>query len=302
MTIKLSDLQIRSKNSVDDKALLENIKHNMNVIKNWIRPSVSHNHKALMISAGRSLKGHLDGIKKKQEEGYKIFCIKHALPKLVEAGIEPDGVFILDPRTIEGYSTHGVKRADLYATVPKNTILFVASMTAKDVTDHLISLGVKVVGWHAAVTGLLEYLQSVGINDMMINNGTSSATRAIGVLRMLGFRHLELVAFDSDVEEPTEAQKRERNVEGPMKYSQVVDDDGSVFWSTGELLAQVQDLKQLVGIYEPQYDYFDMWEGGLGYRAFSKEKQRRKELYDNRATGLETVDFDLQMQKFRSIG
>ncbi len=275
MTVKLKDLKIQSKNSADNKELMAHIHENMDMIQGWVEPCWAHDKKALIVSAGSSLQRHLPKIKKKQKEGYEIFCIKHSLPVLVKAGINPTACVMLDPRPLAGYSTHGVKREELYETVSKDKTLFlVASMTNPSVTKHLFEQGLRVVGWHAAVTGLVEVLRERQVSGCMVHEGTSSATRSVGLLKMLGFRHIELVAFDSDVVEPTPEQKRERNVEGPLKYTQVVTETGDVFWSTGELMAQVQDIKNLVKIHTHSGNLkLSMWEGGLGYTAFTEEKK-----------------------------
>jgi hypothetical protein len=298
--MKLNDIKIKSKNSADNKDLIVNINTNLDTISRWVEPCWQHQEKALIVSGGRSLSRHIEKIKEKQKEGYAIFCVKHSFPKLVAAGIEPDVVVILDPRPLEGYSTHGIQRKDLYENIPQKTMFFVASMTHPSVTQHLFSIGANVVGWHPAVTGLVEVLTERKINGVMINDGTSSATRSVGLLKMMGFRHIEMVAFDSDVLEPSEEEKRQRNVEGPAKYTQIVSDDGTVYWSTGELLAQVQDIRHLVKIYANSHITLEMWDGGLGYAAFQAESRIQEEISRGGGlTGFIPQDYEVQMQSLR---
>ena len=45
-------------------------------------------------------------------------CVKHAYPGLIANGIKPKACILLDPRSIEGESTHGVKRKDFRVWVP----------------------------------------------------------------------------------------------------------------------------------------------------------------------------------------
>lgn len=301
MAFNLKELQIKSKNSADDKQLQDNIKVNYDLINQWISPSEKHDLKALMVSGGVSTDEYMVRIKAAADAGYQIFCVKHSLPKLLKAGIVPEGVFILDPRTAKGYSTHGEVREDLYKDVPESVVFFVASMTSPDVTKNLIEQGLNIVGWNANVTGLSEYLQHEKIDTLVFNYGTSSATRALGVIQMLGFNHIEMVGFDGNVSEPTEKEKRERNIEGPHKYVQVVDPEtGKTYWSTGELLAQVQDMETLVNIYKGLVDVFDMWPGGIGYLAFKSAVQKRTDTLENKLTGLPTMGYTRQMDLFRA--
>lgn len=301
----LETLEIKSKNSVDDKSLVENIKTNYSIINNWIKPCFPHDKKALIVSAGPSTKICKDKIIKARDDGYEIFCIKHSLPMLLEMGVVPTGVFILDPRTIKGYSTHGQVRKDLYKDVPDSVIFFVASMTAPDVTQHLINEGKKVVGWNALVTGLQEYLQENNIKTLIFNYGTSSSTRAIGVMSVLGFKHVELVGFDSCIQgTPTEQQQIEVCVEGPPKYSMIIDPtDGAQFWSTGELLAQVQDIKTLTKMYKNTYEHFEMWDDvdSVGYRAYLTTLKQINDVKENATFGIDRVTYEDMIDQFKDI-
>ena len=76
----------------------------------------------------------------------KVFCVKHSYPKLLKNGIKPFACVILDPRPIEGVSTHNIVRKDLFKKIDKSTIFLVASMTDPSVTKHLLSKGANVKG------------------------------------------------------------------------------------------------------------------------------------------------------------
>ena len=48
-------------------------------------------------------------------------CVKYAYPGLIANNIKPDACILLDPRSIEGESTHGVKRKDLLKDLDEDT-------------------------------------------------------------------------------------------------------------------------------------------------------------------------------------
>ena len=64
-------------------------------------------------------------------------CVKHSLPMLLKEGIVPWACNILDPRPIEGTSTHGIVRKDLFKDIPEEMIFFVSTMTDISVKKHL---------------------------------------------------------------------------------------------------------------------------------------------------------------------
>jgi len=302
MTQQLENLKVKSRNAADNKELIENIHTNLDLIDKWVKPCWEHGGKALLVSAGRFLKDHIENIRKAQKDGFDVYCVKHSYKTLVDNGIIPKACLILDPRPVNGYSTHGQQRKELYQNLTKDTLFFVASMTHPSTTEELLNNGGNVVGWHVAVTGLTEVLQERKVNAVLITDGTSSATRGVGLLKVMGYRHIELVAYGSDVDEPSPQQKRERNVEGPLKYQQVLDGD-DVFWTTGELLAQVQDLQHLADLYAISPVHLSMWEeNSLGCRAF-KKKQQQKELEKKGGgfgEGNDTVNFEDLMKTFNN--
>jgi len=241
-----------------DEVIARNIIHNCQMIKNWLGPCKTHDMQAWLFSAGPSLdfatkemfpKKYFDGLPR---DSYRIFCIKHALPALKEAGVIPDFCVALDPREIKGTSTHGKPREELYAAAPKETTMLIASMTHPSVTKYLLDRGYKVVGWHAA-SGALNSLLEQGIMKQCIqlDGGTSSAMRTLSIAHHLGFREANLVGFDCSLEgEPKENELQPSDKPGGperYKYFEVKNPkdkrDQFEFWASGELVAQAQDIE-----------------------------------------------------------
>jgi len=179
------------------------------------------------------------------------------LPQLAKAGIVPDFCVALDPRDIKGTSTHDIVREELYAAAPRETVMLIASMTHPSVTQYLLNHGYKVIGWHAASSAINELVESGSMKSAItIAGGTSSAMRAISLAHHFGFRKAKCIGYDCSLaEEPPEEQKATTVMAGPAegkqkekpKYIEVFNPndkkDRFSFWTTGELVAQAQDIE-----------------------------------------------------------
>jgi len=192
-------------------------------------------------------------------------CVKHSYPHLLANGIKPWACVVLDPRSIEGESTHGIVRKDLFKTIDPSTKFFIASMTDPSVTKYLIEKKANVYGWHAFTESLrneeereqeikdqkITVMEDLGIPEgaTLITGGTCAAMRILGIMHTMGFRKYHLFGFDSSLkDEPTKEQKKEttgaEDEEPKPKYLQV-NVRGENFWTTGELLAMAQDCERI---------------------------------------------------------
>jgi hypothetical protein len=263
-TTKLPDeftrvpIVVTPKDSRPKQEIIDNVKQNKKLIKDfdWIKTSKVNTETAIIVSGGHSI--DFDLLKKRiAETDNKVFCVKHSYPKLLENGIQPFSCVILDPRPIEGTSTHGVVRKDLFKTVDKETIFLVASMTDPSVTKYLLSKGANIKGWQAYSDALRDMNikdkivvdKETGIEEgsTLITGGTCAAMRTIAIAHTLGFRNFELFGFDCSIEgEMTEEKKKQKTDTEPdkNKYMQV-ELGGEKFWTTGELLAMAQDCEKL---------------------------------------------------------
>lgn len=233
---------------VDD--IRKNIKENVKAMNSWLEKCKPNGETLNIVSGGPSFLKHIDYLKETKD---KIICVKHSLPMLLEQGIIPWGCNILDPRPIEGTSTHGIVRKDLFKVVPKETNFFVSSMTDISVIQLLKKSNATIVGWNAYSDAIVEkekdgkvvIPKELGIpqNATLLTGGTCAAMRAISVGHTLGFRNFNLFGFDCSVPEPKD--KTEVDGTGKQKYLHVVT-NGKKFWTTGELLAMAQDVEKLL--------------------------------------------------------
>ena len=264
-------IRVVPRDSVPSAEIANNARENLTLFPKdcWLQKAKIHNEIAWIASAGPSL-GHLlrTGYIRKEwfsgNQGHKLFTVKHALPTLNKYGIRPHFCVVLDPRPIQGVSTHGHVRQTLYSHAPKSTKFLVASMTHPSVTKWLIRNGYEVYGWHSAANGLVTSKEDLakGVppgplqnQPHFIQGGTCSATRSISLAHFMGFRKANLLAFDSNLaSEPTDKEYTDV-VDGQVvkKYWQTSIGGSKPFWTTGELIAQIQDLENFLS-----FDYLDI--------------------------------------------
>jgi hypothetical protein len=261
---------VNPKDCVPKEDIMDNVRSNMKLIHatNWVDKAKTTKDVGIVVSGGPST--DWDELRKviKEEEKHgakaRIMCVKHSYPTLLQNGFEPWGCTILDPRSLDGTSTHGIVRRTLFKTINKNTLFFVASMTEPSVTRFLLKKKAKIIGWHAYTQALQKNIEDqkklvkpgdkpklivekdLGIEEgsTLITGGTCAAMRTIGIMHTLGFRRFHLFGFDCNVSEPNKKSLKEVGEEGAPKFMQVGVDNNS-YWTTGELLAMAQDCEKL---------------------------------------------------------
>jgi hypothetical protein len=268
--------------SIKPEQVLANIKENLRQIPNWYGELFYPNgFEAIIVSAGPSMEKYVTELNLKERmenpnRAFIVFCVKHALPRLLAMGIEPDFCVILDGRPFNEDSTHGIDRRSLFSKIPEKTMFLVASMTHPGYANYLMTAGARVLGWHTSVSGIEDFQKQGIITEPVITGGTSSGTRCIGIANAMGIREMTLVGFDSCIHNPTEQQLQELDKKGRVKYiptdlplmnpNAYIDEDrlttinslietfdgegytynsslSKRFYTTGELLAQAQDFE-----------------------------------------------------------
>ena len=244
------------KDCVEKDDLRENILRNMEMIDRWVDWCKPHADLGIIASAGPSLAKTMETIKAHVDGGNpngtlaRVMAVKHSYPTLLKAGIVPWGCIVLDPRSINGTSTHGIVRTELFKNIHPDTIWFVSSMTNPEVTEMLIKEGARIMGWHAYSNTALKLPEIAG--HRLITGGTCAAMRSIGLMHTLGFRKLHLHGYDSCTE-GVPKDPMEKTEDGKPKWLKV-ELNGREFWTTGELVAQAQDFEKLLEREDNDYE------------------------------------------------
>ena len=272
---------VHPKDCMPSEDIKNNIQANLKKVNTWIDKKCRVNSEIIfVVSAGPSLDvSQIKNDKEMLEEGnktVKIVCVKHSLPFLMEAGVIPWGCTILDPRPVDGISTHGVVRSTLFNDIHPRTNFFTASMTDPSVIDLLGEKGGKIIGWHAfseAARGGIDK------NALMITGGTNAGLRTIGIGHTLGFREFHLYGFDMSLEkEPSAEDMKAKDEEGKPRYFNVSVGQNS-YWTTGELLAGGQDLEKLFKTGNEMDLVLKFKGGGMGAELWNLEEPKHLEGY-----------------------
>ena len=106
---------VNPRDCVPKDYIRNNIRDNLKLIdKNkFISKYRTHTDHAIIISGGPGI--DYTDLKEtiKKYPNALTMCVKHAYPGLLKNNIKPKACILLDPRSIEGESTHGIKRKDL---------------------------------------------------------------------------------------------------------------------------------------------------------------------------------------------
>lgn len=258
-------LRVNPIDSADLTDIENNVETNLGLISDWLTPAGGPDmfKKGVLLGAGPSLGKLLKAgfIHKNMfsPTEYVTFTCKHAIPLLMEHGFTDLYCSVLDPRPIDGISTHDVKRRDLYESAdPKHVTFLVASMTSPTVTSYLLDRGYTVKGWHADSLALKKHKERIPFS---IGGGTNSILRAIGIgSTCFGIREFNLIGLDSSLEQPSKEVEADPNsylytdkdpVTGSPKYLKSFCGPGEglhsnrhiALWTTGELAASLSDLE-----------------------------------------------------------
>ncbi len=249
-SVDANNINIKTRNCLDHGKIKANVAANLGQIRAWAticRPSdrtygmADRNNEIVLCSAGPSLVNHIEEIKKLQNEGAKVVCVKHAIEVLKVHGIKPWAVVLLDPR---GHVEEFIRTPD------PEVVYFVASMCDPAVVKTLNDNKCVVIGYTAFVNaGETELMLP---SDLPVSGGSGTATRSIGIFSdMLGFKTFHLFGYDLCHQQKPDM--KEKTVDGQDKYMELTLDTQShkakkvtrTFWTEGQLLAQSNELKTL---------------------------------------------------------
>jgi hypothetical protein len=252
---------VTPKDCMPDDYIINNVNTNIENVDggDWIEECKLTEDHMIIVSGGQidyeSLRLTIKNLESNGKNP-KVACVKHSYPRLLKHKIVPDYCIILDPRPIDGVSTHGVVRKELFKKINKDTLFLVASMTDPSVVEYLQSKDATIKLWHAFSDAIRDKDEkgefkinpncNIPEGSVFVTGGTCAAMRTFGMFHVLGFRTFHFFGFDCSVpeEDITDEMKEEKLDTGHQKYFKVESDD-QVFWTTGELLAMAQDCEKL---------------------------------------------------------
>lgn len=255
--IDLNQLKVLTKNCVDHDIIRKHVTENLKLITKWVEHIKEHKEEIVIANAGPSLDPEC--IRSYYDRGYKIVAVKHALKKLLDAGIIPWACILLDPREhVKDFIDH---------PKAKRVKWFVASMVSPKVTKVLLQKGCDVWGYHAYVGA--EENKLIPKGHVMVTGGSATCTRGLCLLNgLLKFRKFHLFGYDlCSFDKPDLEQKKNGRPVWIDTELEATNGDLKLkrqFYTKGEFLAQVQEIQQLLDL--PEYDlkfYGDTEKGGI---------------------------------------
>ena len=167
-------------NTSDDE-IYSNIRKNSSLEKKWIQVEKEHDGIAILCGSGPSLADFMPEIKKKQEEGGKVFAMNGAAKFLNENGVYPDYQVMIDAR---------IETADLIG--PAKEHLF-----ASQVHPECFSLVPDARLWHLQVGNIENEFPDYSDAYALIGGAASVGNTATCLAFAMGYRSLHIYGYDS---------------------------------------------------------------------------------------------------------
>lgn len=143
------------------------------------------NGHAVICGGGPSLVDHLEEIKIRHDDYQSVWALNNTYNYLVENGIVPDVLVILDGRQENA------------KFIPKETkaTLLLASQCHADTFKAAADSGGRIIIWHRYIDGLLEILGTK--RAAIVQSGTTVGMNSLALAQLFGIKYVHLYGFDS---------------------------------------------------------------------------------------------------------
>jgi len=181
---------LRGRVNTSDTQLLENIRHNIRLQHPQARPEPPKTDHVVIVGSGVSLQHTEQELRELVFQGARIVTLNGAYHWCMERNIHPDMQIVMDARA---------SNARFLTPEVPNCTYWLASQCHPD-AFAMVQDYEKVRIFHASNPDALE---EPILNEYYaghwtgVSGGTTVATRAIGLLRMLGFLRFDLFGVDS---------------------------------------------------------------------------------------------------------
>ncbi|MEM4261283.1 MAG: 6-hydroxymethylpterin diphosphokinase MptE-like protein [Candidatus Woesearchaeota archaeon] len=270
--IQTNNIGLKTKNSLPNEKILDNIRKNieycrlMNIPE--IQPCEIHEGVAYLVAGAPSYKKKYifdEILQYRNNDNHYVFVSKTSHDYMIENNVIPFGCIYLDPRDhVPSYA----ERAH------KDVTYFVASQCDPEVIKILHRKNSKIFLYHVLVNaGEDKLFEELSIQSPPIIGGSTSMTRGIMMLNVLGFYKFKLFGLDSSYEYKPKKVHGYNQKKLPVQI--IVDFTGqtgsekeNVFWTDPEMMVQCSDLEFYLknmlnmqfmnyseGLFKKVYDY-----------------------------------------------
>lgn len=244
-----NQVQIKTKNALPNEEIQRHVEENVAMLREYgaseVLPCVIHDSIAYMVGGAPSYKKpeNMRILRDANKiPGHYIFTSKTAHDYLIEQDIVPFGCILLDPR-------HHVP--DFVTNPHPRVRYFVASQCNPKALENLIKKNAKVYLYHAAVgAGEQDVLKRLECKGAYVAGGSTSMTRGIGMLHIMGFHNFKLFGIDSSYSSKPERvhgiNQEKQAMEVEMSDHKTGAKIGQKFWTDAEFIAQCNDIENMM--------------------------------------------------------
>lgn len=225
--------------NTSDDVLLANVRASIRRGHSQVWPVPANYHRVAIVGGGPSLEATLPELRALVCAGAKVVALNGAYRWLLERNIVPKAQILLDARA----STAG-----FVGEVVPDCRYYVSSQCAPETWDALGDRDLVGI-WHAAGSeAIAAELDAYYLKNWVgIAGGTTVGTRAIGLLRTLGFLRFDLFGFDSCwMGDAHHAYPQAQNDQDKRLRLTIQPHDGAVpardFWVAPWHVKQLEDL------------------------------------------------------------
>ena len=149
----------------------------------WLGTIAPHDGAVVICGGGPSLSGFIGEIALRQKAGQFIVALNGSYNYMVERGVIPDAVIVLDARP---------ENIEFVTALRSGSRAWLASQCDPSLFDALPGAEL----WHPAIDGVFDFLPP-GRAATAVGGGVSVGIMAMSLLHMRGFRRLHLYGDDS---------------------------------------------------------------------------------------------------------
>lgn len=233
--MQLSSTLPNLKLNCPEQLIQDNVEHSIRLGLPQVKPYQEQEAVVMLVAGGPSLKDHIDEIKAKRAQGYKLVSVNGTHNYLLDHGLKPSAHIQIDARQ---------SNSEFVSNPVQGCRYLIASQSHPDVFKALDGHDVHI--WHAMSTKeekqiLDDYYMGQYIP---IPGGSTVMLRALQLLRMLGFAWFEIFGWDSCViDNDSHAYKQGQNQSDQVMTIRV---NGREFQVTPAHLSQVLEFQDMV--------------------------------------------------------
>lgn len=234
-TLKEDEAGNKYKLNMPDECFIENVKSSIRRGLPQVQPHELSDQVIAIVGGGPSLKDSIEDLKEKHKNGMKVVSLNGTHDYLIENGIRPSVHVQVDGREFN---------ARFVENWQEKTKYIIASQCHPKVFDNLKDAEVYIFHCPSEVVPqriLSEYYFG---NYYQVPGGSTVMLRAIPLMRMLGFKKMEIYGFDSCIMDARHhAYIQEENDKGPVTTVTVND---KKFLCFAWMYSQAQDFIDMV--------------------------------------------------------